>query len=146
MDTIIWSWFISAFSLSVFCCCYFSILIVTMHFLINLILFLFYHSDKCYQYFNFFNKPLQYISIGSYKKKEKTTYMWDRNWLLFRSTWVHLRCFVRFVLFNLYFSVLCFIYHFVPLSFFTWPLHCLYFFNLRLMITVLVSSNFFPSK
>ena len=46
---------------------------------------------------------------------------------------------------SLFFCVVFYI-SFVPLSFFTWSLHCLYFFNLRLMITVLVSSNFFSSK
>ena len=65
--------------------------------------------------------------------------MWSKNCLPLDSTWVHPSLFVRFVLFYLLFSV----YWFVDrcLSFFFWPLHCLSF-DLRLLITPLVSSNF----
>jgi hypothetical protein len=48
---------------------------------------------------------------------------------------------VGFVLLDLWFSVWCFVYH--CLSFFFWPLHCLFIIHLRLPITPLGSSNFF---
>ena len=56
-------------------------------------------------------------------------------WLPFWSTWV----LVGFVL--LYFCSMCMFYRslFVLLYFFFWPLRCLFFFNIRILITSLVS-------
>jgi hypothetical protein len=69
--------------------------------------------------------------------------MWSRNSLPFRFTWVHHPLFlVAFVLLDLKFSDLFFFYRslFFPFSFFFFlPLYCLFFFDLRLLMTPLIS-------
>ena len=54
------------------------------------------------------------------------------------STWLHLQFLVRFVLLDLLFSLYCFVDHY----FFFWPLYFLSFYDVQLLITPLVSSNF----
>jgi hypothetical protein len=49
--------------------------------------------------------------------------MWSRNWYPFRSTWVYLRFLVGFLLFNLSFSVECFVNKCLSCLF--WLLYCL---------------------
>jgi hypothetical protein len=56
------------------------------------------------------------------------------------STWVHPRFLVGFVLLDLLCVMFCRSL-FVLLSFFFWPLYCLFFFDLLILITPLVSSN-----
>ena len=59
----------------------------------------------------------------------------------FRSTWVHPRFSVGFVLLNLWFMCMFCISLFALSYFFCWRLCCLFFFDMRIMITPLVSSN-----
>ena len=64
-----------------------------------------------------------------------------RNCLPFRSTWVHPRLFVRCVTRSLVLYV-CFVDRCLSFcTFFFWPLCCLLFFYIRILITHLVSSN-----
>ena len=63
-------------------------------------------------------------------------YLWIRNCLPFRSTWVH----PRFEWGSCY-SVFSFMCMFCKSFFVFWPLCCLFFFDLRILITSLVSSN-----
>ena len=62
-------------------------------------------------------------------------------WFDFRSTWVHPRLSVGFVLLDLYCICMFCRSLFVLLYFFFWPLCCLFFFDIRILITTLVSSN-----
>jgi hypothetical protein len=66
---------------------------------------------------------------------------WSGNCLHFWSTWVHPWFLVGFVL--LIFSFMCMFCRslFVLLYFFFWPLCCLFFFDIQILITPLVSSN-----
>jgi predicted membrane protein len=67
--------------------------------------------------------------------------MKSRNCLLFRSTWVHSRFLVGSCC--LIFSVLCIVLLIIVCTFVPfWPLYCLFFFDLRIMIIPLVSSSF----
>ena len=63
----------------------------------------------------------------------------SRNCLQFRSTWVHYPFLVGFVIF----SFMCMFCRplYVLLYFFFWPLCYLFFFDIRILITPLVSSN-----
>jgi hypothetical protein len=65
----------------------------------------------------------------------------EQERLPFRSTWIHPRFSVGF-LYSI-FSVMCMFCRslFVLLYSFFWPLCCLFFFDLRILITPLVSSN-----
>jgi hypothetical protein len=66
---------------------------------------------------------------------------WNRNCLPFRSIWIH----PQFLVGSCYsiFSFICIFCRslFVLLYFFFWPLCCLFYFDIRILITPLVSSN-----
>ena len=67
--------------------------------------------------------------------------MWSRNCLHFRKAWTY-PAFQRFyVARSLVFCVMFCRSLFVLLSSFFWPLHCLSFFDLRVLISPLISSN-----
>ena len=68
--------------------------------------------------------------------------MWSRNCLHFRKTWAY-PAFQRFyVARSLVFCVMFCRSLCVLLSFFFWSLYCLSFFDLRVLISPLISSNF----
>ena len=71
----------------------------------------------------------------------RRVHMWSRNCLPFRSTWVPSVVNGVRVTRSLVFSVMFCILLLVLLSFFFWLLCCLSFFELRLLINPLVSSN-----
>jgi hypothetical protein len=68
---------------------------------------------------------------------------WSRNYLLFQGTCVHPRFIVRFVLLDLKFYVSCFVERCLSFCTFSFGhcVACLFFFDLRILITPLVSSN-----
>jgi hypothetical protein len=78
---------------------------------------------------------LMWSNFGIYKTQDIS------NKTYISSTWVHLRILVG----SCYsiFSFVCMSCRslFVPLYFFFWPLCCLFFFEIRILITPLVSSN-----
>jgi hypothetical protein len=69
----------------------------------------------------------------------ETAYLSRKHELTPFFKWVHV---ARKLVFCVMFCRLLFVF----LSFFAWQLHCLSFFDLRLLITTLVSSNFFLVK
>ena len=66
---------------------------------------------------------------------------WCRNCWHVRITWVHPLFLVGFILIDLYFMCMLCRSLFVLLCFFFWPLFCLLFFDIRILIPPLVSSN-----
>ena len=82
-------------------------------------------NANCYQivYRNHVNPKRPYILL---------CHKWNRNCRPFRSTWVHPRFSLEFVLLN--FSFLCSVFYIIVYHFL---LHCMSFFDLRLLITPL---------
>jgi hypothetical protein len=74
-------------------------------------------------------------------KENVMTYSYKATTLMTRSTWVHLRYFIGFVLSRSLVLCVCFVDRCLSFFPFFWQLYCLLFFDLRLLITLLLSSN-----
>jgi hypothetical protein len=66
-------------------------------------------------------------------------HQWRRNCLPFRRTWVHPRFLVVYLLLHISLYIIFCWSLFVLLYFFFWPLCCMFFFDIRILITPLVS-------
>ena len=84
------------------------------------------------------SKQRSYIGVNKNVKYTNLETLVKQELLTFRSAWVHSRLTLRSFL-TFQFSVWCFEDHSV--SFYFWPLYSLSFYDLRLLITPLVSTN-----
>ena len=95
------------------------------------------YSSVCGSYHDFFDRGL----LLTTNQLNPGLIVIILNCLLFRSTWVHPRFLVGSCC--LIFSFLCSVLLIIVCTFVPfWPLYCLFFFDLRIMIIPLVSSSF----